>query len=73
MRRFLRVCPVRENDRLRARLTEVLSSGRHGLPDDLVRLEEEGWGNGEAEGLGGVEVDHQLKCRRLLQTAPKFP
>ena len=39
---------------------------RHGLADHFVGLEEEGWGNGEAEGLGGLEVDHQLKCRGLL-------
>jgi hypothetical protein len=25
------------------------------LPDHLVGLEEEGWGNGQAEGLGGFE------------------
>src|SRR5437870_1710906 len=34
--------------------------------DHLVRLEEERWGNGEAEGLGGLQVDHQLELRRLL-------
>src|SRR5882724_2458815 len=36
------------------------------LLDHLVRLEENGWGNGEAEGLGGLEVDHQLEFGGLL-------
>ena len=27
------------------------------LLDDLVGLEEDGWGDGEANGLGGLEVD----------------
>jgi hypothetical protein len=35
-------------------------------PDDLVGLEEEDWGNGEAEGLSGLEVDDQFNCHRLL-------
>jgi hypothetical protein len=32
----------------------------------LVGLEEEHRGNDEPEGLGGLEVDHQLECRGLL-------
>jgi hypothetical protein len=32
-----------------------------GLPDDLVRLEEERRGNGKAEGLRRLEVDDQLE------------
>jgi hypothetical protein len=28
-----------------------------GLPDDLVCQEEQGWGHGDAEGLGGLQVD----------------
>jgi hypothetical protein len=36
------------------------------LPDDLGRLEEEGWGNGQAQRLGGLEVDDELKGRGLL-------
>jgi hypothetical protein len=32
-----------------------------GLPDDLGGLEEEGRGNGEAQGLGGLEVNDQLE------------
>ncbi len=39
---------------------------RHGPVDHLVRLEEEGRGNGEAQGLGRLLVDHQLESRRLL-------
>jgi hypothetical protein len=34
--------------------------------NDLVGLEEEDWGDGQAEGLHGLEVDHQFKCRGLL-------
>ena len=36
------------------------------LLDHLVRLEEDDRGDGEAEGLGGLEVDHQLELGRLL-------
>jgi hypothetical protein len=32
-----------------------------GLPDHLVRLEEERRGDRQAERLGGLEVDHQLQ------------
>ena len=39
---------------------------RRGLPDELVSLEEEGWGNGQAEGLGGFKIDHQLERGGLL-------
>ena len=28
------------------------------LSDHLGRLEEEGWGNGQAQRLGGLEIDH---------------
>jgi hypothetical protein len=37
-----------------------------GLPDHLVRLEEQGWGDGQLEGLGRLEVDDQLECGGLL-------
>jgi hypothetical protein len=39
---------------------------RRGSADHLVRLEEEGRGNGEADGLRGRQVDDELKPRRLL-------
>jgi hypothetical protein len=32
-----------------------------GLPDHLIRPEEEGWRDGETEGLRGLEVDHELE------------
>src|SRR5438128_12555405 len=35
-------------------------------PDNLVRSDQERLGNGQAEGLGRFEVDHQLKFCRLL-------
>ena len=57
---------VQKNGRFPARLTEVLSSRHHGLPDDLVGLEEEGRGNGDTQGLGGREVDDQLELHGLL-------
>jgi hypothetical protein len=38
-------------------VTESAAAIRVGLPDDLVRLEEEGWGDRDAEGLGGLEVE----------------
>ena len=34
--------------------------------DHLVGLEEECWGNRQAESLGGLEVDDQLELERLL-------
>jgi hypothetical protein len=36
------------------------------LLDHPVRLEEEGRGNREAEGLGGLAIDGQLELRRLF-------
>src|SRR5215475_5319785 len=37
-----------------------------GSTDHFSRLEEDGRGNGEAERLGGLEVDNQLELRGLL-------
>jgi hypothetical protein len=37
-----------------------------GSADHLGGLEEEGWGNGQPERLGGLEVDDQLKGREFL-------
>src|SRR5215813_14130804 len=37
-----------------------------GLPDHLVRLEEERRGDREAEGLGGLQVDDKLELHGLL-------
>ena len=37
-----------------------------GSPDHLVGLKEERRGNREAKRVGGLEVDDQLKFRRLL-------
>ena len=36
------------------------------LLDHFVRLEQDDRGNGEAEGLGGLQVDDQLKLHGLL-------
>src|SRR6516165_5613218 len=44
-----------------------VSSWLTSSPDHLVRLEEECRGNGEAQGLGGLEVDHQLEFRQHLR------
>jgi hypothetical protein len=41
-----------------------------GLPDYLGGLEEEGRGNGEAQGLGGLEVDDQLERGGLFHQEP---
>jgi hypothetical protein len=37
-----------------------------GSAEHLVRLEEEGWWNGQAERLGGLEVDDQFEPGGLL-------
>jgi hypothetical protein len=37
-----------------------------GLPDHLRCLEEDGGGNGEAQRLGRLQVDHELEGHRLL-------
>src|SRR5262245_60900684 len=47
-----------------------------GLSEYLVGLEEQRWGNGEAEGLGGLQVDDQAQydsasCRPH-RTAPRM-
>jgi hypothetical protein len=39
---------------------------RRDLPEHFGRLEEERRGNGEAQRLGGLEVDDQLKRGRLF-------
>jgi hypothetical protein len=36
------------------------------LPDHLVRLEEDGWGDRQAQRLGCLEVEDQLEFRGLL-------
>ena len=36
------------------------------LLDDLIRPQQERWRDREAERLGGLEVDHELELRRLL-------
>jgi hypothetical protein len=41
------------------------TSPRHSL-DDFVGAGEDGGRHGQAERLGGVEIDDQLECRRLL-------
>ena len=43
---------------------------RSGLPDDLVRLEEEGRGDGQAKFPRGLHVDDQLKFHGRLASAP---
>jgi hypothetical protein len=52
--------------RVLAVASEDIRQGRpiSGSPDHLVGLEEEGWGDRQAERLGGLEVDHQLKPDR---------
>ena len=36
------------------------------LFDHLIRLEEEAWGNHQAEGVGGLEINDQLKGSGLF-------
>jgi len=43
-------------------LTQVMAS----LSDHLGRLEEERWGDGQAQRFGRLEVDDQLQRHRLL-------
>src|SRR4029077_12188504 len=46
---------------------------RRRLFDHLVGAGKYGWRHGEAEGLGGLEIDHQLVlCRRLYRKIGRF-
>jgi hypothetical protein len=38
-----------------------------GLANHLVRLEQEAWGDGQTERLGGLEINHQFELRRLFE------
>jgi hypothetical protein len=42
-----------------------------GLPDHLVRLEENARGDGDPERLGGLEVDDQLVAAKERRRAPR--
>ncbi len=39
----------------------------------FVGQHEKAWGHGEAEGLGGLEVDDQLELHGLLHGHPETP
>src|SRR6267142_787496 len=43
------------------------------LLDHLVGSGEDRWRHGEAEGLGSLEIDDQLECRRLLDRQIGWP
>jgi hypothetical protein len=40
--------------------------------DDFGRLEEEGRRDGEAQRLGGLQVDHQLRGKHVLYSPIRF-
>src|SRR5262249_52519548 len=42
------------------------SGRRHGLPDHIVRLVEEDWGDRQAQSLSSLEVNDQLELHGLL-------
>src|SRR5262245_53054646 len=44
----------------------LLRGGFIQLLDHLIRLEQDLRGDGDAEGLGGLQVDGQIELRRLL-------
>src|SRR5215475_3458044 len=48
--------------------TSLLATALHGVGslDDLIGAQQQRWRDGEAERLGGLEIDHQLEFRRLL-------
>src|SRR3984893_12375366 len=48
------------------RLHPTRSSHSPALLDHLVGAGEDRWRDGQAERLGGLEIDHQLECGRLL-------
>lgn len=51
------------------RASVLLAHQLTGSPAHLVRLEKERWGNREAEGLGGLEVDDQFELRHVITRA----
>src|SRR6266436_3248205 len=48
------------------RIATVRTRRQRASFDDLVGAGEDRWRHGEAEGLGGAEIDDQLECGRLL-------
>ena len=48
------------------RSQELAALVEHALLDHLVRPQQQGLRDCEAEGLGGLKVDHQLELRRLF-------
>jgi hypothetical protein len=51
---------------VRTEVDQTLKWMMAGLSDHLGRLEEDGWGNGQPQGLGGLQVDDQLERGGLL-------
>ena len=47
-------------------LTGVLWAPERGLANHLTRLEQDAWRDGQAERVGGLEIDDELKLGRLL-------
>src|SRR6266446_9957590 len=47
-------------------MAQAAAGVRGGSFDDLVGAGEDRWRHGEAERLGGLEIDDQLESRRLL-------
>jgi hypothetical protein len=47
-------------------LTGVLWAPERGLANHLTRLEQDAWRDGQAERVGGLEIDDELKLHGLL-------
>src|SRR5215470_9189398 len=60
------LAPLARHGQAEVRIRAIRAKGIHAVTDDMIRSQEHGRGDPYTEGLGGLEVDDQLKGRGLL-------